>query len=157
MSKVSFRDLFDADLLAKDEADKQKREQRTVRGDLFIREKLSIDVASIELAVVCFMSLSCASCIDLLPQLPAFADHFEGTFILVSSGTEEENNELASHFGFSFAVITMSKEERLRKYGSSTTPYAYFLEDGYVMNAAVVDSIPELHALIGRVEETNEV
>ncbi|RJE86264.1 hypothetical protein D3P07_19520 [Paenibacillus sp. 1011MAR3C5] len=151
MSKVTFRDLFDAELLQR-ESDKKKNTQPAVRGDLFIREPLPVDVEAMESAIVCFVSLSCASCIDLLPELGAFAEGYEGDFILVSSGTEEENNDLIRHFQFSFPVLTMSKEERLQKYASSTTPYAYFLEDGYIMNTAVVDSIQELDALIGRVE-----
>lgn len=156
MSKVTFRDLFDTSQLQEEEQKKKNREQQTVRGDLFIRQPLPIDVETIDSAIVCFVSLSCASCIDLLPQLGTFASSFEGTFILVSSGSEEENQELIHHFQFPFPVITMSKDERLQKYGSSTTPYAYFLEDGYIINAAVVDNTKELDDLIGRIEK-NEV
>ncbi|REK71907.1 TlpA family protein disulfide reductase [Paenibacillus paeoniae] len=152
MSKVTFRDLFDAELLQK-EAEEKGSSQPAIRGDLFLREPLPIDVESLDSAIVCFVSLSCASCIDLLPELNTFADSYEGTFILVSSGTEEENNDLIQHFQFSFPVLTMSKEERLQKYASSTTPYAYFLEDGYIINTAVVDSTGELNELIGRVEK----
>lgn len=152
MNKVTFRDLFDAELLQK-EANKGKNTQHAVRGDLFIREPLPVDVEAIESAIVCFVSLSCASCIDLMPELNAFAKSYEGTFILVSSGTEEENKDLIRHFQYDFPVFTMSKEERFQKYASSTTPYAYFLEDGYVINTGVVDNTQELDALIGRIEK----
>lgn len=149
MSKVTFRELFDAEVLARSEARKKEREQQAVRGDLFIRQPLAIDVEAIESSVICFISLTCSSCIDLLSELTAFTNHYEGTFILISSGTEEENKAFTEHFQFQFPILTMTKEVRLAKYGTTATPYAYFLEDGYVVNAAIVHDSQDLNNLTG--------
>jgi len=149
MSKLSFRDLFKRETLEREQAyaagPTETAEQPFVPGEPFPGMDLDPRLADAERAAVLFVSLTCSSCIDLLPELVAFADNFDGLLLVVSSGKKEENEELVSYYDYSFPVHTMEENVYKAKFGLEATPGAIMLEKGLMMQKFTIQHIEHLY------------
>jgi len=56
--------------------------------------------------IVCFVSLYCKVCIDLLPDL----NEVSGNFILITDGSLEENKEIQNAFNYIFPIISLDHD-----------------------------------------------
>ncbi|MFD0587314.1 hypothetical protein ACFQZE_04835 [Paenibacillus sp. GCM10027627] len=143
MSKKSFRDLFDERTLAV--ADQMADpEEYKYRADAYLIHPLEADLQLAETTVICYLSLTCASCITLIPELSAFASTFAGQFMMLCNGTPEENAVMASHFQFPFPVLTINRDDARKKYGLVKTPMAVRLKNGIIEKETTVFSAGQL-------------
>ncbi len=78
--------------------------------------------------LICFISLSCMRCIDLLPKLNDIAGRFDGQFVLASCGQEEENREIGEHFHFPFPLVTATEDDFSGVFRVQHTPYIYVID-----------------------------
>jgi len=78
-------------------------------------------------ALLCFISLSCASCIDLIPRIGSALQHFNGSTILFIDGTEEERREFVEYFHYDFQIEPLFSEDRMN-FKVDTTPFVYLLD-----------------------------
>lgn len=92
-----------------------------IEGDLF-------NNSSTTTSLLCFISLSCLDCIDLLPQLQEVTDQYSGNFSLFVEASNEEIDEIKSHFKFEFPLFSLKREDLPLKYRVFTTPYAYLID-----------------------------
>ncbi|REK77136.1 TlpA family protein disulfide reductase [Paenibacillus paeoniae] len=153
MSKLSFRDLFKRETLEREQVSAPRpddiREQPFIPGDPFPDFELDSRLADSEQAVILFVSLTCSSCIDLLPELGSFSDRFDGLLVLVSSGLQEENEELARYYDYPFAVHTMEENIYKAKFGLEATPAAILLEKGLMTQRFTIQHIGHLYEQSG--------
>ncbi|EGL16364.1 MULTISPECIES: hypothetical protein [Paenibacillus] len=147
MGKISFRELFSREA-AEDEflprhlRGKPAPPQRL--GDPFVHEELPLDLMTVPDAMVGFISLTCKSCIELLPEVKDFTEAYTGTFILASSGSAEENRMMADSLEFMFPVLTVSDDVK-NQYGIKSTPYALRLQYGIISGGFPIHSMQDLH------------
>ncbi|MFF2887467.1 hypothetical protein [Paenibacillus sp. NPDC057967] len=153
MSKLSFRDLFKRETLEREQSyasgPEETIEQPFIPGAPFPDLALDARLADAEKAAVLFVSLTCSSCIDLLPELVAFSASFDGLLLVVSSGLKEENEELVHYYDYSFPVITMEENIYKAKFGLEATPAAIVLEKGLMMQRFTIQHIGHLNEQIG--------
>ncbi|MBH5316410.1 hypothetical protein I6N90_01145 [Paenibacillus sp. GSMTC-2017] len=151
MSKISFKDLFSPGAEEKIKQFKPARLQETkpslLQGLKFPGEGVYDHFENHASAVVCIVSMTCLACIDMLPELSAFADSYKGKFVVISSGSEEENQELVRHFAYRFPVRSMSVEAYTERYGVDATPYVFHLMKGIVSHSYSIQSIRDLYEL----------
>lgn len=148
MGKISFRELFsreaeEDEFLPRHLRGKPAPPQRL--GDPFIHEELPLDLKTIPDAMVGFVSLTCKSCIEILPEIKEFTGAYTGTFILASSGSAEENRIMADSLEFSFPVLTVSADDVKNLYGIKSTPYALRLQYGTISGGFPVHSMQDLY------------
>ena len=118
-------------------------------GDLFPSEPIVL--GGEERYLFCFISLYCLDCVDLLPHLKKMSELFLGEFILFTDASNEENLEIAAHFGYKFNLLSCTKEELAMKYRVYLTPYLYLLDSNSVVTAAHnVQNEAELMRLLKR-------
>lgn len=102
--------------------------------------------------VVCFISMSCLYCIDLLPYLKDFSTQMNEDFILISNGKKGEIEEIKSYFNFGFLLLSQSLSESTFTYGVTTHPYVFYIsQDGLVQSSTSFDDIAELQAFLEKV------
>ncbi|MET4561211.1 hypothetical protein ABIA69_002356 [Lysinibacillus parviboronicapiens] len=93
--------------------------------------------------VVCFASLYCKICIDLLPGL----SKFNQDFILITDGTESDNEEIIKEFEYSFPVMSL-------QYDSfhdlvAMTPSVILIDtDGIIQKLKEIDEIGEVISFV---------
>ncbi|MCG7407034.1 hypothetical protein MH117_06350 [Paenibacillus sp. ACRRX] len=98
-------------------------------------------------AIVVIVSLTCLGCIDMLPDLNTFASSYEGKFIMICSGADEEIQELVQHFQYPFPVVAMSDTEYTARYGVDATPYVFHLAGGMITHSYSINGIRDLQSL----------
>jgi len=152
MSKLSFRDLFKRETLEDEQAysapsfDEEKQmEAPLTEGQPFRGLELDAGLADAPKATVLFISLTCSSCIDLLPELVEFGARHEGLLLVVSSGSTEDNEELVQYYDYSFPVVTMPEKEYKARFALEATPSAIMLENGLVRKQFTIRDIGHLY------------
>jgi len=157
MSKLSFRDLFKRETLEREQAyasgPVDTAEQSFIPGEPFPGLDLDPRLADAEKAAVLFVSLTCSSCIDLLPELVAFSANFDGVLLVVSSGQKEENEELVRYYDYTFPVHTMEESAYKAKFGLEATPGAIMLAKGLMMQKFTIQHIGHLYEQSGTHKE----
>lgn len=156
MSKLSFRDLFKSETLEREETayvpgqdEPELEHQPFVSGQPFPDFTLDAGLAEAEKAAVLFISLTCSSCIDLLPDLAAFGTDYDGLLIIVSSGQKEDNEELVRYYDYSFPVYTMEEKIYKAKFELEATPAAITLEKGIMTQRFTIQHIDHLYEQCG--------
>ncbi|GAV14330.1 hypothetical protein RQP50_19015 [Paenibacillus sp. chi10] len=95
--------------------------------------------------VYCVISLSCAHCIELLPQLSIFNGNIH--FSLITDGDELENNEIIRELKFDFPVF--SYKEPLEKANIYETPTSILVDvKGNIIEKMFTPNVSEIQALI---------
>ncbi|MBH5320370.1 hypothetical protein I6N90_21490 [Paenibacillus sp. GSMTC-2017] len=156
MSKLSFRDLFKSDTLERDHSfvpyipseDEITSEAHGLGmpfPDLTLDERL----VSAPSAAILFISLTCSSCIDLLPKLLTFSNTYTGILLLISSASLEDNNELAHYYDYPFPVITMAENSYKSQFKLDATPSAIILEHGLMKQRFTIEDINHLYRELG--------
>lgn len=98
-----------------------------------------------EAVLVGIVSLYCSHCVDLLPDLTALVREADLPFVLVSDGTESENEEIGRHFDVGFPIVSVREEEIAGTYKAFETPYFYIVRsDGRVAEGFPADTAREL-------------
>lgn len=145
MSRINFKEL-----LTKNDkmVDSENSASITLKnGELYPLQLLTPIRPNSQTCVICFVSLSCMLCIDLLPELPAFLETYQGDFILVIDGTEEECREIAEFHGFAFALIPYTKDYKSLHVPS--TPFAYYIDEhGSVIGSEQLKGLADLQSLV---------
>ncbi|RJE90164.1 hypothetical protein D3P07_08090 [Paenibacillus sp. 1011MAR3C5] len=153
MSKRSFRDLFKRETLEREQSYSSSPVETAVQpfipGVPFPGFALDARLAEAEKAAVLFVSLTCSSCIDLLPELVAFGTDFDGLLLVVSSGLKEENEELVRYYDYSFPVYTMEENIYKARFELEATPAAIILEKGLMMQQFTIQHIGHLYEQCG--------
>ena len=76
-----------------------------------------------------FSSIKCPFCVELFPELKAFSEqHKEMQVVMISMGTEEENQTLVSQQGFTFPVLEWDQEVA-KDYLIPGTPFLYVIDE----------------------------
>ncbi|OAB41155.1 hypothetical protein [Paenibacillus antarcticus] len=152
MSKLSFRDLFKHETLEREETsfvppldEELLMESHLVQGQLFRGLELDDRLADAAMATILFISLTCTSCIDLLSDLAEFGARHEGLLLVVSSGSNEDNEELVRYYDYSFPVLTMQERAYKARFELEATPAAIMLEHGRVMKQFTILDIGHLY------------
>ncbi|PPB08225.1 hypothetical protein [Brevibacillus laterosporus] len=148
MSRINFKELF----TKKKSGNNENSSEEIVpfkAGEDFPLEKLEINYDSSANCVFCFISLSCILCIDLLPQIPTFLEGYTDNFILVSDGTQEDNEEIAKYHCFTFPILSYTGSyDNLH---IPFTPYSYYIdENGKVIKGIHSTDTESLFELITR-------
>ncbi len=76
-----------------------------------------------------FSSIKCPFCVELFPKLKTFSEqHKEMQVVMISMGTEEENQTLVSQQGFTFPVLEWGNEVA-KDYLIPGTPFLYVIDE----------------------------
>ncbi|MDF2652641.1 MAG: hypothetical protein K0Q73_8446 [Paenibacillus sp.] len=136
-----FRQLFHKDENAKIGTELEALQTGTLFPfDLFHMKRTN------EETVFGFLSFSCAHCIDLLPYIGKLADDFEGRFVLITDGEENDNYELVNHFEYRFKVLSWRKS--FGSIGVRSTPAFYCVDKaGYIAKEQIIRNSHELLGL----------
>jgi len=98
---------------------------------------------------ICFVSLSCAICVDVLPDIEKINNFPKESFLLVTDGEDEENFEIINHFKYSFQLISFP--DSFLKFNVPSTPFVYFVSrNHYVIDYTTVESVEDIHGFIIR-------
>ncbi|GKU76516.1 hypothetical protein [Paenibacillus sp. L3-i20] len=156
MSKLSFRDLFKSDTLESDQfqapyisSEEEVTSDSLVLGQRFPDLSLDERLANTPSATILFISLTCSSCIDLLPKLLLFSQTYTGLLLLVSSGPQEDNMELVHYYDYPFPVLTMAEKSYKAQFQLEATPAAIILEHGLMKQRFTIQDITDLYRQLG--------
>lgn len=98
--------------------------------------------------LVCIISFTCSACIDLLPYLNDLNNKNNCSILLFTNGTEQENNDVISYFGFKFPVIHLI-EEKFKMLRYSKTPFVYLLnEKTEVITSSIIRGIEDINKIV---------
>ncbi|TVX96491.1 TlpA family protein disulfide reductase [Cohnella terricola] len=93
------------------------------------------------------VSLHCSHCVDMLPHLVTAVVKRRIPFVLVSSGTPQENANVAAYFGHPFPIVSIAEEDVQGRFGVEQTPYFYFvLGSGIVADGFTADTAEDVIA-----------
>ncbi|EON73761.1 peroxiredoxin family protein [Lysinibacillus sphaericus] len=93
--------------------------------------------------VVCFASLYCKICIDLLPGLSGFNQDF----VLITDGSELDNEEIIKEFEFSFPVMSLNYDSFHDLV--ATTPSLILIDaNGIIQKIKEIDEIGEVISFV---------
>ncbi len=93
--------------------------------------------------VVCSVSLYCKICIDLLPELGSINKEF----VLLTDGTEQDNEEIIKEYKYSFPVLSIDYDSFHNLIVD--TPCMMLVEtNGTILKIESVDSIAEVNSFI---------
>lgn len=96
-----------------------------------------------------FSSTTCPACQDKHPMLKAFNElHPDFTLLIISKGSEEDNQTLVQEQGFTFPVLIW-KDEVADAYQVPGVPHFYVIENGMVAYGGFATSVEELENLAG--------
>jgi len=105
------------------------------------------------MTVVCFVSLTCSECIDLLGNLNGIASRLEHPLVLATIGRPQEIESLRQHFKFPFPIANLPDTIAYGHYRIEGTPYAYVLENARVRSKGFIHHEQELSALVEAAKE----
>lgn len=106
-----------------------------------------------EYNILCFVMLSCAHCIDLLPELVYFNENYIEKFKLYVISHEEEIAQIKEQLEFKFPIFHIDDLE-MDNYHIVSTPFLYIIDqNNIVVKATKFKNLNELIAKIdsGRV------
>ncbi len=102
-----------------------------------------------------FSSPTCPYCILLFPELERLVQEMTSenvNFIMLSSGTPKENQELKLNEGFSFEVLNVSSQQFI-DYNIPGTPFFVLIDqDGSIQEIIAVSSVEDLEKLFERIK-----
>ncbi len=98
-----------------------------------------------------FSSVTCPACKNMYPHLKKYSerDH-DLQILLLSRGTQSENQALIAEQGFDFPVLQLQDEDALIfDYKVPGTPFFYVIdENGVIRNAGVANVVSHLETLV---------
>jgi len=96
-----------------------------------------------------YISLTCKSCVDMLPTLLTEFKLFPGDVQLYTDGNHDENEELSRHFNPGFPILSLSAIEQKDIHKVFATPFVYRLDSNrMIKNSGVIHSIDDLNRII---------
>lgn len=107
MSKYNFRDII------KFKDDDKIEVEKYVNGGVFPFNPAEITNYNDGDHIICFTSLSCKNCIEILPELLPISNNMEYSrkFVLIVEGNKEDEIQIQEYFKFNFSVKAMSRSE----------------------------------------------
>lgn len=104
--------------------------------------------------LVVFGAPTCGPCVDLMPDLVAFAEQRPTTdFWFVSTADSAANNNFARQHRLQFPVLTDSDQRVALQYKVRVTPFAFYIDAAGVVRAkSVVNRLSQLRALVQRAD-----
>jgi hypothetical protein len=99
--------------------------------------------------IAVLLSLTCADCIKLFPDVVSIAKTTYGAIELHIIGSAKDVDDAISYFDISFPVYVVDSKEKLAAYQVYLTPYIYYIgTHGVVLQAAVVHTTEEVQQFI---------
>lgn len=83
--------------------------------------------------VVCFISLTCYNCINMLPQLKEIEAKCNEHLKLIILGSQEEVTDIKQHFNFNFEVFSADEELFYETYRVQQTPFIYEIDSNMIV------------------------
>lgn len=97
--------------------------------------------------ILCFVSLSCEICVELIPELKILDEYKKNSFILITDGDNEENEEIKKYFNFEFDMLSFVDD--YRKLSIPSTPYVFIIDhNNYVTDGQSIRSSTDLLYLL---------
>jgi len=119
------------------------------RRELAPGEKLQLDLAMPQAgrtAFFGFISLSCSTCIELLPSLIEQVKHREEEACVVGIGAAEPFKELERTFGYAFEAISSEQARAAHIY---STPFGCIVDsEGVVLRSGTIETLEDFVALL---------
>ena len=111
-------------------------------------QMVSLDDFSGESVVLIFSSTTCSACQDIYPSLKEFNErHPELAFLVISKGSDEENQNLAKQQGFAFPVLGL-QDDVAKAYQVSAIPFFYLIDgEGVIVSGGFISSLEQLESL----------
>jgi len=99
-----------------------------------------------------FISVYCEHCIDLLPHLNTIRENHPIQLSLFSTGDDDDHNEMAEYFNWSFPIFHMELQEMEHYFGIKKLPAVVIVnEHGVILHKGIVYHASDFDALISRV------
>ncbi|MGE7091118.1 hypothetical protein ACQKII_06575 [Lysinibacillus sp. NPDC048646] len=93
--------------------------------------------------VVCFASLYCKICIDLLPGI----SKFNQDFVLITDGTQSDNEEIIKEFEYSFPVMSLNYDS-FHDLVALTPSLILIDSNGIIQKIKEIDEIGEVSSFV---------
>lgn len=113
-------------------------------GSNYPLDLLGLPTESEKIRLVCAVSLSCGHCLRLMPELKMFneSSHFE--FLLITNGSEEDNEVVREQLGYNFHLISFA-DRPFVDIGIGGTPQTYFIDTrGKVISYKAIRQVNDL-------------
>ncbi|REK77715.1 hypothetical protein DX130_12190 [Paenibacillus paeoniae] len=142
MGTINFKELFQRNTLLDNEYK---------IGDFLPESITLLHPNSDNPVLLAYISLTCKSCVDMLPTLiPAF-NTYPGYVQLFTDGNQEENRELSHHFQPNFPILSLSPDEQRNVHKVFATPFLYRLNNNRVIqDCGIIHSIHDLNRIINQ-------
>jgi len=102
-----------------------------------------------------FSSPTCPYCVQLYPEIKRYNQEMKlnsVVFIMLSSGTPEENQQLKLEEGFTFEILSADRRQ-FADYRIPGTPYFVLIDlDGKILATAMANSAEELDQLVNHIK-----
>lgn len=99
--------------------------------------------------LLCFVSLSCEICVDLISELKEYDENMKRFFVLITDGDTEENEEIARYYNFNFDILSF--QDDYGKLNIPSTPYMFNLDgNNIVIDGLTIDSLSDVKELISK-------
>ncbi|PWW04731.1 hypothetical protein DFQ01_10612 [Paenibacillus cellulosilyticus] len=122
-------------------------------NDRFPYEKLSLAHKLESNTIFYFISMTCATCMRLVPELRRFNGN--NRFILVTDGDQEETADMREYFGFEFPIYSYL-EDYDEHFNVPVTPFVYVVNaDGQVVEYGNGEQLDQIAQVLNSEGDTN--
>lgn len=122
-------------------------------GSSYPLNLLGLPTESEKIRLISAVSLNCGHCLQLIPEMKIFNDAIPFEFLLITNGSEEDNEVVREQLGFNFRLISFA-DRPFSDIGIGATPQTYFIDtQGRVINYKVIRQVYDLKDLWREGEE----